>query len=85
MKVVYEEPITARIQGAVRDADMTGRRIVYIEVTVREANELSLAMHRMLLAFGNPTGFQHRLYTIDDAGKKIGTYYGAEIRVERHL
>ena len=85
MKVVYEESIAKRIQSVVYQAETENRRIGYIEVTVREANELSLTMHRMLLAFGNPTGFQHRLHTIGDAGKKIGTYCGAEIRVERHL
>ena len=80
MKVVYEDPIIKRIQRAVYDADVANRRIGYIEVTVREANELSEYTRSKI--FINPNAHFVRLYTLSDAGKVVGTFYGAEIRVE---
>ena len=79
MKVIYEDPIIKRIQQAVSDADMSGRRIGYIEVTIREANELSEYIQRSLWVKEDTT-FRH--YTRADAGKLVGHFYGAEIRVE---
>ena len=46
MKIVYEDHILNRIQRAVYDAELVNRRIGYIEVTVREANELSEYVRR---------------------------------------
>lgn len=84
MKVVYEDLIIKRIQRAVYDADSAGRRIGYIEVTVREANELSEYVRRHFYvqpkAHLQTCAFQH--YTKADAGKVVGQFYGAEIRVE---
>lgn len=92
MKVVYEDSVIKRIQRAVYDADSAGRRIGYIEVTVREANELSEYVRRHLYvqpivqpivqpkAHLQTCAFQH--YTKADAGKVVGQFYGAEIYVE---
>jgi len=80
MKVVYEDPIIKRIQRAVYDADRANRRIGYIEVTVREANELSAELRRQLWV--NPNDGVFLFYTENDAGKVVGKCYGAEIRVE---
>ena len=77
MKVVYEDPILKRIQHAVFDAERANRRIGHIEVTVREANELSAEVRRTLYVL--PVEFL--FYTKADAGKTVGTFYGAEIRV----
>jgi hypothetical protein len=79
MKVVYEDPIIKRIQRAVYDADVANRRIGYIEVTVREANELAEHIRRTLWVV---EGCFDQFYTKEDAGKVIGQFYGAEIRVE---
>jgi hypothetical protein len=80
MKIVYEDHILNRIQRAVYDAELVNRRIGYIEVTVREANELSEYLHRRTRIMLNDSSFG--LYTAADAGKVVGTFYGAEIRVE---
>jgi hypothetical protein len=78
MKVVYEDPVIKRIERAVYDADLAGCRIGYIEVTVREANELSEHVRRNLwLRCG--TDFMH--YTKADAGKVVGRCYGVKILV----
>jgi hypothetical protein len=82
MKVVYEDSIIKRIQRAVYDADVANRRIGYIEVTVREANELSDHVRRNL--FVDPfNGEFTQMYTSADAGKTVGRFFGAEIRVEK--
>jgi hypothetical protein len=84
MKVVYEDSIIKRIQSAVYDADSAGRRIGYIEVTVREANELSDHVRRHFYvtpkAHLQACAFMH--YTSADAGKLVGHFYSTEIRVE---
>jgi hypothetical protein len=79
MKVIYEDPISKRIQQAVYDADSANKRIGYIEVTVREANELSAHVRRSL--YMNPFGGEFLHYTSADAGKTVGKFYGAEVRV----
>jgi hypothetical protein len=87
MKVVYEDSIIKRIQRAVYDADAANRRIGYIEVTVREANELSEHVRRHLYidpkAHLKTCAFAH--YTAADAGMFVGQFFGAEIRVEASL
>jgi len=80
MKIVYEDHILNRIQRAVYDAELVNRRIGYIEVTVREANELSEYVRRWLWLDSSKPVFL--VYTAADAGKVVGTFYGAEIRVE---
>jgi len=80
MKIVYEDRILNRIQRAVYDAELANRRIGYIEVTVREANELSEYVRRWLWLDSSKPAFL--VYTAADAGKVVGTFYGAEIRVE---
>jgi len=82
MKVVYEDPIIKRIQRAVYDADAANRRIGYIEVTVREANELSREIRRNLWVQDDRT-FTFVHYTSADAGKVVGFFYSTEIRVEQ--
>jgi hypothetical protein len=79
MKVVYEDPIFKRIQRAVYRADLANQRIGYIEVTAREANELSEHVRRTLWV---TEGCFNRFYTEKDAGKVVGRFFGAEIRVE---
>jgi len=93
MKVIYEDTIVKRIQRAVYDADAENRRIGYIEVTVREANELSEHVRRQL--YVDPSSCEFRHYTSSDAGKDaspetlvvlgrvVGRFFGAEIRVEK--
>jgi hypothetical protein len=82
MRVVYEDSIIKRIQRAVYDADVANRRIGYIEVTIREANELSEHVRRYL--YVDPFGGKFmRTYTSADAGKKVGDFFGAEVRVEK--
>jgi hypothetical protein len=71
MKVVYEDPVIKRIERAVYDADLAGRRIGYIEVTVREANELREHVRRSVWL----------RYTKADAGKVVGRCYGVKILV----
>jgi hypothetical protein len=79
MKVVYEDPIIKRLQRAVYDADAANRRIGYIEVTIREANELSEYVRRNLWVDPRAGEFKH--YTSYNAGETVGHFYGAEIRV----
>ena len=85
MKVVYEDPIIKRIQRAVYDADLANRRIGHIEVTVREANELSEYVRRNLYvqpkAHLQACAFTH--YTPADAGKLVGKISGVDVRVEK--
>jgi hypothetical protein len=81
MKVVYDDPIVKRIQRAVYEADVAGRRIGHIEVTVSEANELSRYL-RSRLFFSNDDGTFYYHYTYRDAGKVVGKFFGVEIRVE---
>jgi hypothetical protein len=78
MKAVYKDPITERIQKVVYDADIMGRRIDYIEVTVREANELSKETWRRLWMDASRDLLQ---YTAADAGKVVGIFCGTEIRI----
>jgi hypothetical protein len=80
VKVIYEDEIIKRIQRAVYDADRANLRIGYIEVTVREANELCEHIRRTLWVVEGR--YDDRFYTQEDAGKVIGQFYGAEIRVE---
>jgi hypothetical protein len=79
VKVIYEDQIIKRIQRAVYDAGRANLRIGYIEVTVREANELGEHIRRSLWVV---EGRFDQFYTKEDAGKVIGQFYGAEIRVE---
>jgi hypothetical protein len=79
MKVIYEDSVIKRIQRAVFEADLANRRIGYIELTVREANQLSDYV-RSKLWVQDGTEFQY--YTSRDSGKTVGHFYGAEIRVE---
>ena len=85
MKVVYEDPIIKRIQSAVYEADSANLRIGHIEVTVREANELSEYVRRRLYiapkAHLQACSFAH--YTPADAGKLVGKFYGIDVRVEK--
>jgi hypothetical protein len=80
MKVVYEDSIAKRIQRATYDAEVANRRIGHIEVTVREANELSEYVRRYLYI---PENGVYQFYTSADAGKTVGQYGGVEIRVEK--
>lgn len=79
MKVIYEKPISERIRRAVYEAECAYKVIGWIDLTAREANELSREIQRTLYV---PDGTQFRSYTVADAGKVVGTFYGAEIRVE---
>ena len=79
MKVVHQEPIMKRIRRAVYDADCGLRPISYIELTVREANELTREVRRTLWVSND---IHFRYYTKDDAGAVVGIFFGAEIRVE---
>jgi hypothetical protein len=83
MRVVYEDPaIIKRIQKAVEDAERANRRIGYIELTVSEVNELSDYVRTRLWLGPSDLG-NFRYYRADDAGKVVGKFYGAEIRVEK--
>jgi hypothetical protein len=82
MRVVYEDTIIKRIRRTVYDADASGRRIGHIEVTVREANELSDHVRRNLFV-DLFNGEFTQMYTSADAGKTVGRFFGAEIRVEK--
>jgi hypothetical protein len=79
MKVVYEDSVIKRIHRAVYEADTANRRIGYIELTVREANELSEYVRRKLWVDPRACEFKH--YTSYNAGETVGHFYGAEIRV----
>lgn len=88
MKIVYDEPvyIAKRIYDAVDDALAVKRSIKYIELTVREANELRDYVRDTAYAYLNPqNGYgsgPSGPYTNDDAGKVVGRFFGAEVRVE---
>jgi hypothetical protein len=83
MKVIYEKHISTRIMDAVYEADLHNRRIGYIEVTVKEADELSkwLLGHLGIedIAKFRPVTTE----TTKDHGSLVGKFYGVDIRVEQ--
>lgn len=78
MKVVYET-IEHQIKRAIDAADTLGKRIAYIELVPHEANEFirSISSYSFRDRYTEPLP----LYTTADAGKLIGGYMGAELRV----
>ena len=78
MKVVYQDHIEKRIRDAIYAADVAGRHISHIEVTVSEANELSRWVWKQ--TFISPTS-NYRRYTPNNAGEMVITYSGVDIYV----
>ena len=68
------------LSSAVYAADKAGKKIERIELTVDEANELARWFRRSL--YLPPSSDFKFHYTVDDAGKPVGTFYGADIYVE---